>query len=89
MKYLACSFLLAAALFAAVPAPAQEIVTATQYFGNVADRYAQIGDYEGKIASRPGPRIHEGRHLSSRLPPSSASTSRARPTRSSPSTGRP
>jgi outer membrane lipoprotein-sorting protein len=44
------SFLLAAALFAAVPAPAQEIVTATQYFGKVADRYSQIGDYEGKIA---------------------------------------
>jgi outer membrane lipoprotein-sorting protein len=49
VKYFAMCFLLSAALFAAAPAPAQEIVTAAQYFGKVADHYSQIVDYEGKI----------------------------------------
>jgi outer membrane lipoprotein-sorting protein len=50
VKYFATCFLLAASLCSAVPAPAQEIVTAAQYFGQVADRYSQINDYEGKIS---------------------------------------
>jgi outer membrane lipoprotein-sorting protein len=54
VKYFAMCFLLAAALFAASPAPAQEIVTAAQYFGLVADRYSQINDYEGKITISTG-----------------------------------
>jgi outer membrane lipoprotein-sorting protein len=54
VKYFAMCFLLAAALFAASPAPAQEIVTAAQYFGLVADRYSQINDYEGKITITTG-----------------------------------
>jgi outer membrane lipoprotein-sorting protein len=54
VKYFAMCFLLAAAIFAATPAPAQEIVTAAQYFGQVADRYSQISDYEGKITISTG-----------------------------------
>jgi outer membrane lipoprotein-sorting protein len=50
VKYLPRCLFLAAALLAAIPLPAQEIVTAAQYFGQVADRYAQINDYEGKIS---------------------------------------
>ena len=49
MKYFAMCFLLLAALFVATPAAAQEIVTAAQYFGKVADHYSQINDYVGKI----------------------------------------
>jgi outer membrane lipoprotein-sorting protein len=60
VKYLAMCFLLAAALFAAVPAPAQGIVTAAQYFGQVADRYSQINDYEGKIAITTGKETMKG-----------------------------
>jgi outer membrane lipoprotein-sorting protein len=49
------------ALSAQAPAPAaaqasatSEIVTAAQYFGQVADKYAQISDYEGKISITTG-----------------------------------
>jgi outer membrane lipoprotein-sorting protein len=53
-------FLLAAALFAATPAPAQEIVAAGQYFGQVADRYSKISDYEGKITITTGKETMKG-----------------------------
>ena len=50
MKYLPICILAAAASMASAPTSAQEIVTAAQYFGQVADRYAQVNDYEAKIA---------------------------------------
>ena len=50
MKHLPIFALLAIASIASSRASAQDIVTAGQYFGLVADRYAQIDDYEGKIA---------------------------------------
>jgi outer membrane lipoprotein-sorting protein len=46
--------MLAALALAASPAFGQEIVTAAQYFGLVADRYAQINDYEGKLSIQTG-----------------------------------
>jgi outer membrane lipoprotein-sorting protein len=49
VKYLSKCLFLAVALLTAIPLSAQEIVTAAQFFGKVADRYAQINDYEGKI----------------------------------------
>ncbi len=52
--------LLAASSMMAAPAAAQEIVTAAQYFGQVADRYAQVTDYEGKIAISTGKEVMKG-----------------------------
>jgi outer membrane lipoprotein-sorting protein len=49
VKYLP-RFLFLVALLPASPLRAQEIVTAVQYFGKVAERYAQVSDYEGKIS---------------------------------------
>jgi outer membrane lipoprotein-sorting protein len=49
VKYI-LRYLALLAILAAPPLGAQEIVTAAQYFGKVADRYAQVNDYEGKIA---------------------------------------
>jgi outer membrane lipoprotein-sorting protein len=58
VKFIPMCVLLAAAFLGAAlapaPAAAQEIVTAAQYFSLVADRYAQIVDYEGKIAISTG-----------------------------------
>lgn len=50
MKYLPKCLFLAALLSGAIGLPAEEMITAVQYFGKVADRYSQINDYEGKIA---------------------------------------
>jgi outer membrane lipoprotein-sorting protein len=50
VKFIPMCVLLMAASLGMAPAAAQEIVTAGQYFSLVADRYAQIVDYEGKIA---------------------------------------
>jgi outer membrane lipoprotein carrier protein len=52
--------LVAAAAFAASPLAAQEIVTAAQYFGLVADRYSQINDYEAKISITTGKDVQKG-----------------------------
>jgi outer membrane lipoprotein-sorting protein len=49
VKYFPKCLLFAAVLLSMAALPAQEIVTAGQYFGKVADQYAQINDYEGKI----------------------------------------
>jgi len=38
----------------------QDITTADQYFGQVADRYAQITDYEGRIAITTGKTVMTG-----------------------------
>jgi outer membrane lipoprotein-sorting protein len=54
VKHLPFCAILAAALVAAAPAAAEDIVTASQYFGQVADRYSQINDYEGSIAITTG-----------------------------------
>lgn len=53
VKYLPkCLFLavLTAVSAAAGGLKAEDIITAAQYFGKVADRYSQINDYQGKIA---------------------------------------
>jgi outer membrane lipoprotein-sorting protein len=60
VKYLRICALLAFAAMTAASAAAQEIVTAVQYFGLVADRYAQVNDYEGKIAIGAGKEIMKG-----------------------------
>ena len=60
MKHLPFCVLLAALFFAAAPAPAEDIITAAQYFGQVADRYSQINDYEGTIAIATGREIMRG-----------------------------
>ena len=54
MRYISILVLLAALSLAAAPASAQDIVTAAQYFNLVADRYAQVDDYEGKISISTG-----------------------------------
>jgi outer membrane lipoprotein-sorting protein len=60
VKHLPFCVLLAALFFAAAPAPAEDIITAAQYFGQVADRYSQINDYEGTIAIATGREIMRG-----------------------------
>jgi outer membrane lipoprotein-sorting protein len=60
VKYVSLCALLAAASLAAAPAAAQEIVTAAQYFNLVADRYAQVADYEGKISIATGKDVMKG-----------------------------
>lgn len=45
---------------AALPAAAQDILTADQYFAQVSDRYAQINDYEGRIAIQAGKETMSG-----------------------------
>lgn len=44
----------------AAPASGSDIVTAAQYFNQVADRYAQISDYEGKISIAAGKEVMKG-----------------------------
>jgi len=58
-------FVLLAAVFlegwwVSAPVSAQEIVTAGQYFSLVADRYAQVVDYEGKISITTGKDLMKG-----------------------------
>jgi len=45
---------------AALPAAAQDILTADQFFAQVSDRYAQINDYEGRIAIQAGKETMSG-----------------------------
>jgi len=54
VKYLPMLVILAVSFLGALPASGQEIVTAGQYFNLVADRYAQVDDYEGKISIAAG-----------------------------------
>ena len=54
MKHLPMLVFLTVVTLAAAPASGQEIVTAAQYFNLVADRYAQVDDYEGKISIATG-----------------------------------
>ncbi len=54
MKYTRTLIILAALSLSAAPAWSQDIVTAGQYFNAVADRYAQVDDYEGKISIATG-----------------------------------
>jgi outer membrane lipoprotein-sorting protein len=49
VKHLSLYVLVVAISLTGTAVQAQDIVTAAQYFGQVADRYAQIDDYEGKI----------------------------------------
>jgi outer membrane lipoprotein-sorting protein len=49
VKYFPRYLFFTIALLTTIPISAQEIVTAAQFFGKVADRYSQINDYEGKI----------------------------------------
>jgi outer membrane lipoprotein-sorting protein len=58
--FLAAVFLGASFAQTTAPAAAQEIVTAGQYFNLVADRYAQVVDYEGKIAISTGKELMKG-----------------------------
>ena len=64
MKHLPLFVLLTAvfleAAWVSAPASAQEIVTAGQYFSLVADRYAQVVDYEGKISIATGKDLMKG-----------------------------
>ena len=64
MKHLPLFVLLAVAFLEAAwvsaPVSAQEIVTAGQYFSLVADRYAQVVDYEGKISITTGKDLMKG-----------------------------
>ena len=60
MKHLPFCAILAAALVAAAPVAAGDIVTASQYSGQVADRYSQINDYEGTIAITTGKEAMRG-----------------------------
>ena len=58
-----CAFIavaLLAAAWAPAPAAAEDIVTAVQYFGLVADRYAQVNDYEAKISIATGKETMKG-----------------------------
>ncbi len=49
------SFVLCLALIlAALPVAAQDILTAEQFFAQVSERYAQVNDYEGRIAITAG-----------------------------------
>lgn len=54
MKHLPFCLLLAALSTAAASLSAEDIVTAAQYFGQVADHYSQINDYEGTISITTG-----------------------------------
>ncbi|MBL8966341.1 MAG: outer membrane lipoprotein carrier protein LolA, partial [Spirochaetaceae bacterium] len=45
---------------AALPAAAQDILTADQFFAQVSERYAQINDYEGRIAIQAGKETMSG-----------------------------
>lgn len=54
MKYIRALIILAALSLPAASAWSQDIVTAGQYFNTVADRYAQVDDYEGKISIATG-----------------------------------
>ncbi len=56
MKYLAVCLVLATAPLAA----AQEIITASQYFDQVAERYSQVEDYQAKIAIAAGKDVMVG-----------------------------
>jgi len=49
VKYSATCLFLAAALLSAATLRADEIVTASQFFAKVSEKYGQINDYEGKI----------------------------------------
>lgn len=49
-----------AVLPAAAPAWAQDILTADQFFSQVADRYAQVADYEGRINIAAGKDVMSG-----------------------------
>jgi outer membrane lipoprotein-sorting protein len=69
VKYLPICLFLAAVSFSATPAAAQtppaaqatpEIITAAQYFDQVAVRYAQVNDYEAKIAISSGKDLMKG-----------------------------
>jgi outer membrane lipoprotein-sorting protein len=60
VKYTRLLVLLAAVSLAAAPLAAQEIVTAAQYFNLVADRYAQVNDYEAKISITTGKDVMKG-----------------------------
>ncbi len=64
MKHLPLFVLLAAVFlegwWVSAPVSAQEIVTAGQYFSLVADRYAQVVDYEGKISITTGKDLMKG-----------------------------
>jgi len=57
VKYLPLFTLLALAPLAVF---SQDITTADQYFGQVADRYAQITDYEGRITITSGRSVMTG-----------------------------
>jgi outer membrane lipoprotein-sorting protein len=59
MRVLLLAATLAAAL-APMQAAAQEIVTAVQYFNLVAERYAQVSDYEGTITITTGKEVMRG-----------------------------
>jgi outer membrane lipoprotein-sorting protein len=60
VKYTPLCVLLAAGFLAAAPSAAQEMITATQYFGQVADRYAQVEDYAGKLSITTGKDVMKG-----------------------------
>jgi outer membrane lipoprotein carrier protein len=60
VKYLPLCALLALGLLAAGPSAAEEMIAAAQYFSQVAARYAQIDDYEGKIAITTGKDVMKG-----------------------------
>jgi outer membrane lipoprotein-sorting protein len=56
VKYIALCLLLATAPLAA----AQEIITASQYFDQVAERYSKVEDYQAKIAISTGKDVMVG-----------------------------
>jgi outer membrane lipoprotein carrier protein len=56
VKYLAACLVLATASIAS----AQEIITASQYFDQVAERYGQVEDYQAKISIATGKDVMSG-----------------------------
>jgi outer membrane lipoprotein carrier protein len=56
VKYLAACLILATASLAS----AQEIITASQYFDQVAERYSQVEDYQAKISIATGKDVMSG-----------------------------
>jgi outer membrane lipoprotein-sorting protein len=60
VKHLRICVLVAVASLLAARLAAQEIITAVQYFGLVAERYAQVNDYEGKITITTGKETMKG-----------------------------
>jgi outer membrane lipoprotein carrier protein len=54
VKYIRAFMILAALSLSTASVASQDFVTAGQYFNAVADRYAQVDDYEGKISIASG-----------------------------------